>query len=235
MPNRLRLDRALRAPLRLHPRLRHCLFWLILFAGTSGAATLAFAQSGVAKYRGIHPLSPHQGRFCYIDLPHVHRIPPPDLRVYRVVADNQHVFVGDPVALGYDGLKFTYAGPHPLAMPNAPELAAAYCYIEKPHYHAHAPVETARAAFALKDDVYWTVAAPTPEFEKDRHNAWINQVQPIGGYQPPAVDKASAPPGHQPLVLPPAQAAPTAHAAPPGRGAPGNRPTGATRRKGRTP
>lgn len=227
MPNRLRLDRTLRVRRRLRLGL---MLALTLATGAGAITTTAFAQGGVTKYRGIHPLSPHQGRFCYIDLPHVHRVPPPDQRVYRVIGENEHVFVGDPVALGYEGLKFTYAGPHPLAMPNAPELATAYCYIERAHYHAHAPIESARAAFTLKDDVYWTTAAPTPEFEKDRHNAWINQVQPIGGYQQPAVDKTSAPPGHQALALPSVPAA-----APAVAGGAANRPAGVARRKGRTP
>jgi len=159
-------------------------------------AAPARADGPMARYRGIHPLSPHQGAFCYIDALHMHRIPPPDMRVYAVLKGGENLFVGDPVALGYDGPKFAYFGPHPLAIPGAPELPGTFCYLAGPHYHA-AP-QPSSPTLVQKDEVTWYIGPPPPAVAT---RVWINEVRPIQSYQPPKVDVSSAPPGYHPFDL----------------------------------
>jgi hypothetical protein len=162
------------------------------------------ASGGVAqfwKYRGIHPVSPLSGEFCYIDVVHVHPIQPPDMRLYVVVNQQEHLFVGDPATLGYDGVRYAYYGPHPLVAPGLPAAAPKiYCYISGPHYHAEQPPDS--PAFVLKNGAYWFVGEPGPEFERERHRTWINETHAIKSYRPPNVDIAAAPPAYHPLVLP---------------------------------
>lgn len=163
------------------------LFIALLLAGASPVS----ADVPMSRYRGIHPLSPHQGAFCYIDTLHMHRIPPPDMRVYAVLKGGENLFVGDPVALGYDGPKFAYFGPHPLAVPGAPELSGTFCYIAAPHYHA-AP-QPSSPTLVQKNDVTWYIG-PLPPAAATQ--VWINEVRAIQSYQPPKVDLGSAPPGY---------------------------------------
>jgi hypothetical protein len=150
---------------------------------------------GVVKYRGIHPLFPHNGAFCYIDVTHVHRKRPTDLRVYRVLPDDEHLFVGDPVSLGYVGPTRAYFGPHPLAFSGLPVSPQIYCYLRGPHFHAQEAQPS--TSFVAKNDVYWFMGTFPPEFERDRHYLWINDTWAIGGYRPPKVALADAPNGYR--------------------------------------
>jgi len=186
--------------------------------------TVARADGPMARYQGMHPLSPHQGAFCYIDAFHMHRVPPPDQRVYLVLKDGTNVFIGDPVALGYDGPKFGYFGPHPLAIADAQGLPPTFCYISGPHYHA-AP-QPPSPSLVEKDGVTWYLGALPPPADPGR--VWINEVHPIASYVPPKVDVSMAPPGYHPFPyglpatapVPPSPAAPKAKpAAGPGRAA----------------
>lgn len=164
------------------------------------------------RYQGLHPLAPHQGAFCYIDVPHMHRVPPPDLRVYLVSKDGTNIFVGDPAALGYDGPKFGYYGPHPLAISNVPGLPSTFCYISGPHYHA-AP-QPPSPALVEKAGVTWYLGPLPPPADPGR--VWINEVHAISGYAPPKVDLSMAPPGYHaftssvPPPAPPVTAPPAA-------------------------
>ncbi|HEY4186921.1 MAG TPA: hypothetical protein VGP07_17730 [Polyangia bacterium] len=177
------------------------IFIALLVAGSSPVS----ADGPMSRYRGIHPLSPHQGAFCYIDTLHMHRIPPPDMRVYAVLKGGENLFVGDPVALGFEGPKFAYFGPHPLAIPGAPELPGTFCYIAGAHYHA-AP-QPSSPTLVQKDDVTWYIGPPPPAAP---NRVWINEVRAIQSYKPPNVDLTSAPPGYHPFDLglsPPSPAA----------------------------
>jgi len=178
----------------------------------AAASTPAFAK-GVTKYRGIHPLPPHGGQFCYLALPHVHAKSPSDMRVYRTLPDQQNVFVGDDLALGYEGEKHAYFGPHPLSTPALPSTETFYCYIRGPHYHSSAPA--AGPSFVLKDGVAWYVGAFGPEFEREKHNLWINDSGALPTYQAPKATLADAPPGYHLPVLaePPKPPAPPTAAA----------------------
>jgi len=167
-------------------------------------STVARADGPMPRYLGMHPLSPHQGAFCYIDALHMHRLPPPDQRVYLALKDGTNVFIGDPVALGYDGPKFGYFGPHPLAIAGAAELQSTFCYISGPHYHA-AP-QPPSPALVEKAGVTWYLGPLPPPADPGR--VWINEVHPISGYVPPKVDLSMAPPGYHPFTVAPPTAAP---------------------------
>ena len=192
---------------------------VVAFLGVLAASlTPAFAK-GVTKYRGIHPLPPHGGAFCYLSIPHVHARAPSDMRVYRTMPDQENVFVGDDVALGYDGAKHAFFGPHPLSNPALPSTEKFYCYIRGAHFHATAPA--AGPSFVSKDGVAWYVGEFGPEFEREKHNLWINDSGALPSYVPPKVTLADAPPGyHLPalaeppkLPVPPAPAGKTAKSA----------------------
>lgn len=183
------------------------------------------------RYQGTHPLSPHQGQFCYIDAPHMHRVAPPDQRVYLVLKDGTNVFIGDPVALGYDGPKFGYYGPHPLAIANAPGLPRTFCYITGPHYHA-AP-QPPSPDLVEKAGVTWYLGPLPPPPDPGR--VWINEVHPISGYAPPKVDLSMAPPGYHPFTVAPPAAAPAPPAKPSSKPAPKSAPKSASTPSGTAP
>jgi len=177
----------------------------------------ARADGPMPRYHGIHPLSPHQGAFCYIDAPHMHRIPPPDLRVYFELKNGENLFVGDPAALGYDGPKFGYYGPHPLAVADAPDSAPLFCYLTGPHYHA-AP-QPPSPMLVEKAGVTWYLGPLPPPSDPGR--VWINEVHAIAGYVAPKVDLGMAPPGYHPFTVMPPPASPAPAPPPSGKGKPG--------------
>ncbi|MES1204746.1 MAG: hypothetical protein ABUS79_02300 [Pseudomonadota bacterium] len=185
------------------PVARRLLLTCALLSGVavSWDPSLAAAAGPLAHYAGIHPLNPHMGAFCVIEVPHVHAEWPPDIRVYRTLPNKTQVFVGDPVALGYDGPTQTYFGPHPLVFHDLSPAETIYCYLRGPHHHTQPPEPP--ASFVKKDGVNWFVGTFPPEFDRDySRNDWINEVRGIGTYQPPKVDIAAAPPGyHLPAVL----------------------------------
>lgn len=176
--------------------------------GLLGLGThVARADQPLVKYMGTHPLPPHQGEYCYIDEIHYHRFVPVDLRVYVTLKDGGQVYIGDPAWLGYDGPKVGYFGPHPLAVPLAPQAGPLFCYIAGPHYHAAAPAPSPQ--MVLKDGVYWYLG-PSPPIDVQR--SWINEVHPVKGYVPPPVNLAAAPPRYHAFQVgdaapPPAPAA----------------------------
>src|SRR6266571_6518906 len=83
---------------------------LVLAAAVSPARAEPRHQ---VRYVGIHPIPKSEGGgICYIEGPHVHLYSANKLE-YRNHGDD-HVFVGDPVAYGWDGPKYAYKGPHPM-------------------------------------------------------------------------------------------------------------------------
>jgi hypothetical protein len=69
--------------------------------------------------------------------------------------------VGDPVAYGYDGQRYTYKGHHPIhvgAVVGDGDPDDVYCYITAPHYHYFAPTEGPE--FRIAGDAYFYVGDP---------------------------------------------------------------------------
>jgi hypothetical protein len=179
----------------------------------------------------MHPVSPHVGEFCHIDVLHVHRVSPPDMRVYVHQKTGEYLFVGDPVAQGYDGPKFGYFGPHLVHDPVAGDAQRIFCYLAGAHYHAYQP--PASPTYTLKDGVYWYLGEAPPH---DRERSWINEVNPArAGYAAPKVDLSMAPPGYRPFQVveppPPPPVAPVL----PTKGAQKKAPASAPAAAGRTP
>ena len=84
---------------------------LVLLAASPALADHKFGHQ--VRFAGIHPIPKGEGGgICYIEGPHVHIYAANKLE-YRTHGDD-HVFVGDPVAYGYDGPKYAYKGPHPI-------------------------------------------------------------------------------------------------------------------------
>ncbi len=172
----------------------------------AGAARSVRADGAMIRYRGVHPVSPHVGEFCHIDAAHVHRVSPPDMRVYVKLKTGEFFFVGDQIALGYDGPKYAYFGPHLIVDPILAGSERIFCYLTGPHFHSYA--SPAAPPFVSKDNVSWYVGEPPP---LDAERSWVNEVNPAArGYSPPKADLSMAPPAYKPMPVsapPPAPAA----------------------------
>ena len=132
---------------------------LVLFAASPAFADHKFGRQ--VRFAGIHPIPKNEGGgICYIEGPHVHIYAANKLE-YRAHGDD-HVFVGDPVAYGYDGPKYAYKGPHPIhveaVVGGDPDVE--YCYIEGPHYHYFEPPDG--DDFKLAGNAYFYVGTPAP-------------------------------------------------------------------------
>ncbi|MEZ4362597.1 MAG: hypothetical protein R3B48_20570 [Kofleriaceae bacterium] len=142
-----------------------------------GAAWLAAAPSAEAsrskqvRYAGIHSIPKRQGGgLCYIEAPHVH-IYAPDVAVQYRDHHGENVFVGDPVAYGWDGERHSYYGHHPIqvnVIVGDPELDEEYCYINGPHYHAFAPPPAELVDFRVEGGAYFFVGTPEPVYVEAR-------------------------------------------------------------------
>lgn len=144
-------------------------FVLGLAAVAATAVTVsAGPKSKQVRYVGIHPIAKADGKgMCYIEGPHVH-IYAADKLQYRDHRGHQH-FVGDPVAYGYDGPRFTYKGHHPIhvdAVVGSPEADVEFCYLDGAHYHYFAPPEGPE--FKVVGDVHFYVAEPPPAYIEAR-------------------------------------------------------------------
>lgn len=143
--------------------------WILVLACVL-ASSPAFAKKHgrQVRYAGIHPVAKSEGGgICHIEFPHVHVYPANKLE-YRLVADN-YVFVGDPVAYGWDGPKYAYKGHHPIqgnVIADLPEPTTHYCYITGPHYHYFEPPEG--PDFKLVGDAYFYVGTPAPAYLEAR-------------------------------------------------------------------
>jgi hypothetical protein len=162
----------------------------LLIAIVLTALTPLTAHAKAWRFHGSHPL-PHKGGYCFIDVPHVHSFAPGDTRVYRV-HDDEYYFVGDPTPFGYDGQRYSYYGPHPIA-----ELTVsgepAYCYLDGPHSHVSMP--PTGATFEQRAGVYFYMGAFPPTFGRERPRyAVINEAYRPLVYERPIVDINIVPP-----------------------------------------
>jgi hypothetical protein len=134
--------------------------FVALFAASPTLAGKKFGRQ--VRFAGIHPIPKSEGGgICHIQGPHVHIYAANKLE-YRV-HDDDYVFVGDPVAYGWDGPKYAYKGNHPIQV-NAvvggdPDVV--YCYINGPHYHYFEPEQP---DFKLVGGAYFYVGTPPPAY-----------------------------------------------------------------------
>ncbi len=164
--------------------------WILVLACVL-ASSPAFAKKHgrQVRYAGIHPVAKAEGGgICHIEFPHVHIYPANKLE-YRLVADN-YVFVGDPVAYGWDGPKYAYKGHHPIqvnVIAELPEPTTTYCYINGPHYHYFEPPEG--PDFKVAGDAYFYVGTPPPAYVEMRPAyIGINAVYTPIAYTRPVIE-----------------------------------------------
>ncbi len=124
------------------------------------------------RYAGVHPVAKGEGGgMCHIEAPHVHIYQPNKLE-YRVHEDN-NVFVGDPVAYGWEGPRHAYKGHHPVQVNVVAGVGAPnthYCYLDGGHYHSWEPPEGPE--FKVVGDAYFYVGEP-PAAYVDARPAYI--------------------------------------------------------------
>jgi hypothetical protein len=144
--------------------------WILIVLALVAAASTAHAGKRYGKqvgYVGIHPAPRADGGgLCYIEGPHVH-VYPANKAEYRM-HDDYHVFVGDPVAYGWDGPRHAYKGAHPIQVDvvvgGSPDVE--YCYLDGPHYHHFTPPEG--PDFKVVGDAYFYVGEPPRAFIEAR-------------------------------------------------------------------
>lgn len=173
-------------------KLRWMLVGLVCLVGSPAVAGKKYGKQ--VRYAGIHPVSKSAGGgMCYIEAPHVHVFQPNKLE-YRVHDDN-NVFVGDPVAYGWDGPKWAYDGHHPVQVNVVASVGTPYthyCYLDGPHYHAWEPPEG--PDFKLVGNAYFFVGEPAPLYLEARPayigiNATYRPIayaRPVVEVEPPA-------------------------------------------------
>jgi len=131
-------------------------------------ALTAIAEAKQVRYVGLHPVAKVEGGgICYIEGPHVH-VYAADKIQYRD-HDGYNHFVGDPVAYGYDGPRYTYKGHHPIqvgAVVGDGQADVEFCYLDGPHYHYFQPA--VEADFKLAGDAYFYVGAPPAAYVEAR-------------------------------------------------------------------
>jgi hypothetical protein len=136
--------------------------WIVValaFAAAPAQADHKFGRQ--VRYVGVHPIPKSEGGgMCYIEGPHVHIYTANKLE-YRD-HDGDHYFVGDPVAYGWDGPKYTYKGPHPIHVDAVVggDPDEEYCYIQGPHYHYFEPAGDPQ--FKMVGGAYFYVGTPPP-------------------------------------------------------------------------
>jgi len=144
---------------------RWILIALVCLFVAPAAASKKFGKQ--VRYVGIHPIPKGEGGgICHIEYPHVHVYAANKLE-YRVYEDN-NVFVGDPVAYGWDGPKYAYKGHHPIqvnAVVGGPEPYVQYCYINGPHYHYWEPEGP---DYKVAGGAYFYVGTPAPAYVEAR-------------------------------------------------------------------
>ena len=171
--------------------MRRVLVFIALLLSLTGVAGVAHAE--VVQYISRHPIPKRIGHgFCDIDVPHFHDYPPSDPRLYRQV-DGQYYFVGDPTPFGYDGPRYSFYGPHPIADASVQLGGPSYCYLNGPHFHWYAPPP--QAQFEMKGGAYWYVGGFDPVFYSDQPRFMVvNDVYAPLVYERPVIDVAIAPP-----------------------------------------
>ncbi len=137
----------------------------VLMLATVAAAGNAAAGKGnkgkatQVKFVGVHPIAKaHGGGLCHIEAPHVHMYAPADVKVqYRVHDDDGYYFVGDPVAYGWEGPRYSYYGHHPVDIDvvlgdRDDDHDVEYCYLDGGHYHHYQPAPELK--FEVRADAY---------------------------------------------------------------------------------
>ena len=164
------------------------LFRSLLLASPFLAAPAVAGGGQQVRYVGIHPLPKSEGGgVCYIEGPHVHVFDADKIQ-YR---DHRgaNYFVGDPVAYGYDGPRYTYKGHHPIhvnAVIGDDYPDDEYCYINGPHYHYFAPPEGPE--FKVAGGAYFYVGEPPRAYVSARPQMMrINTVYQPLVYERPVV------------------------------------------------
>src|SRR5688500_16106496 len=170
--------------------------WILIIACVLATPALAGKKYGKqTRYAGIHPVAKAEGGgVCHIEFPHVHTYAANKLE-YRVVADN-NVFVGDPVAYGWDGPKHTYKGHHPVqvnVVAGVGDPYTHYCYLDGAHYHHWDAPEGPE--FKVVGDAYFYVGEPAPLYLEARPayvgiNATyrpITYARPVVEVEPPSL------------------------------------------------
>lgn len=143
--------------------MRSIWIFAVAIAITIGVATPAHAEARPQRrYVGVHPIPKSEGGgSCYIEGPHVHLYVADKLQ-YRE-RHGASYFVGDPVAYGYDGPRYSYKGNHPIHVEvGDADSDVEYCYLDGPHFHA-APPPTG-PDFKLVGDAYFYVGAPSKPY-----------------------------------------------------------------------
>lgn len=167
----------------------------VLFA--TAIALLASATADAdrvrqVKYVGIHPIAKSEGGgTCYIEAPHVH-VYAADKVQYRDHR-GQNFFVGDPVAYGYEGPKYTYKGHHPIhvhAVVDDEDPDVEYCYLDGPHYHSFAPPDGSDVK--VVGGAYFYVGTPPKAYVTARPQmVQINAMYKLLVYTRPVVTVAA--------------------------------------------
>lgn len=150
----------------MRPNVRWILLGLACVLVTPAVAGKKFGKQ--VRFAGIHPVPKAEGGgICHIEAAHVH-IYQPNKVEYRVHNDN-NVFVGDPVAYGWDGPKHAYKGHHPVqvnVVAGVGEPYTHYCYLDGPHYHHWDAPEG--PDFKVVGDAYFYVGTPAPLYVEAR-------------------------------------------------------------------
>jgi hypothetical protein len=138
--------------------------FVALFAATPALAGKKYGKQ--VRFAGIHPVPKGEGGgICHIQGPHVHIYAANKLE-YRM-HDDDYVFVGDPVAYGWDGPKYAYKGNHPIqvnaVVQGSPDVE--YCYINGPHFHYFEPEQP---DFQLVGGAYFYVGEPPKAYVEAR-------------------------------------------------------------------
>jgi hypothetical protein len=143
--------------------MRHIILAIVL-VGAAFALPATASKTKQVRFVGIHPIPKSEGGgICYIEGPHVHIYAANKLE-YRDHRGASY-FVGDPVAYGWDGPKYTYKGNHPIhvnAVVGDPDDDTEWCYIEGPHYHYFEPASGPE--FKVAGDAYFYVGEPPPVY-----------------------------------------------------------------------
>lgn len=165
----------------------------VLLVATAGRVEASQARQ--VHYAGIHPVPAAEGGgICHIEGPHVHMYRADKLQ-YRE-HDGEYVFVGDPVAYGWDGPHYPYKGHHPIDVQvvvgdDVPDVE--WCYLDGPHYHAFAPHDG--TDFVVAGRAYFYVGKPPKAYlEAGPAMVKINTIYRPIVYERPVVT-VSAPAG----------------------------------------
>jgi hypothetical protein len=140
--------------------------WILIVLALVLAVPAATAGKQLGKqvrFAGVHPIPKVEGGgLCYIEGRHVHIYAANKIE-YRTHGDD-NVFVGDPVAYGWDGPKYAYKGPHPIhvevVVGGEPDVE--HCYLDGAHYHHFEPPEG--PDFKVVGGAYFYVGAPPRAF-----------------------------------------------------------------------